>query len=98
MFQWLFDRFPRRERLRQHAPHLEALAIHGQSHPSPTLGTNSLVYQQAPWVYLAINRIAEAAALVPLQIRRLLGEREEALGCAPAARPARGAKPDAQPF
>ena len=83
MFQWLFDRFPRRERLRQRAPHLEALAIHGQFQPSPTLGADSLVYQQAPWVYLAINRIAEAAALVPLQIRRMLGGREEALGAHP---------------
>lgn len=83
MFQWLFDRFPRRERLRRRAPHLEALAVHGQFQPSPTLGSDSLVYQQAPWVYLAINRIAEAAALVPLEIRQVLAGREELLGAHP---------------
>ena len=37
------------------------------------------VYQQSPWVYIAINRIAEAAALVPLQVMRLEGERRLAV-------------------
>ncbi|MCY3719514.1 MAG: phage portal protein [Anaerolineaceae bacterium] len=37
------------------------------------------VYQQSPWVYIAINRIAEAAALVPLQVFRLEGERRLAV-------------------
>jgi HK97 family phage portal protein len=32
------------------------------------------VYQQSSWVYLAVNRIAEAAALVPLHVLRLDGE------------------------
>ena len=77
MFQWLLDRFPRRERLRERAPHLEALAMHGPAQPAPNSVNESLVYQQAPWVYLAINRIAEAAALVPLQVRRMLAGREE---------------------
>ena len=83
MFQWLFDRFPRRERLRQRAPHLEALAIHSPFQPAPTIENDSLVYQQAPWVYLAINRIAEAAALVPLEVRRLQEGREELDGAHP---------------
>jgi phage portal protein BeeE len=29
------------------------------------------VYQQSPWVYVAVNRIAEAAALTPLHVSRL---------------------------
>jgi phage portal protein BeeE len=33
------------------------------------------MYQQSPWVYVAINRIAEAAALVPLRVLQLDGER-----------------------
>ena len=83
MFQWLFDRIPRRERLRQRAPHLEALALHGPFQPAPTIANDALVYQQAPWVYLAINRIAEAAALVPLEVRRLQAGREELDGAHP---------------
>ena len=83
MFQWLLNRIPRREGLRERAPHLEALALHGQADPTPSLGRQSLVYQQAPWVYLAINRIAEAGALVPLRIWRRFGEREESLGAHP---------------
>lgn len=39
--------------------------------PIPTAGT---VYQQSPWVYIAVNRIAEAAALVPLRVMRVQGE------------------------
>lgn len=78
MFQWLWDRIPKRERLRQRAPHLEALAIHGPNFPIAS-SEDSAVYQQSPWVYLAINRIAEAAALVPLRVWRLLPGREEAL-------------------
>ena len=83
MFQWLFDRFPRSERLRRHAPHLEALALHGPFQPAPTIANDALVYQQAPWIYLAINRIAEAAALVPLEVRRLQAGREELDGAHP---------------
>lgn len=83
MFQWLFDRIPRRERLQRHAPHLEALAVHGSDQSAPRMQNDSLLYQQAPWVYLAINRIAEAAALVPLEIRRVLAEREELDGAHP---------------
>lgn len=41
---------------------------------SPTqalsLGSASRVYAQSPWVYTAVNRIAEACALVPLRIYR----------------------------
>ena len=37
------------------------------------------VYQQSPWVYIAITRIAEAAALVPLQVLRVAGERRLAV-------------------
>jgi len=41
--------------------------------------TRTRAYQQSPWVYIAINRIAEAAALVPLQVLRLEGERRLAV-------------------
>lgn len=39
-----------------------------------SLGGYSRVYQHSPWVYIAVNRIAEACALVPLRIYRRAGE------------------------
>jgi HK97 family phage portal protein len=43
---------------------------------SPPAGiAHSRVYQQSPWVYVAVNRIAEAAALVPLRVLRQAGGR-----------------------
>ncbi|MBI5671090.1 MAG: phage portal protein [Chloroflexi bacterium] len=59
------------------APHVAAVARHNDFH-WPNLAethNHSLVYQQSPWVYVAVNRIAEAAALVPLRVLRLDGER-----------------------
>jgi HK97 family phage portal protein len=75
MFNWLASVFPRRQGLRP-APHLESVARHN------TLGWPNLaavesqarVYQQSPWVYIAVNRIAEAAALVPLRVTRRLSD------------------------
>jgi hypothetical protein len=80
MFNWLTSRFPRRpaDRPRTAAPHLEAVAAHNQV-LSPDLSLIDLqarVYQQSPWVYLAVSRIAEAAALVPLRVYRRVGERQ----------------------
>jgi HK97 family phage portal protein len=37
------------------------------------------VYMASPWVYVAVNRIAEAAALVPFRVVARVGEREIAI-------------------
>lgn len=77
MFNWLSTLFPRRSALRP-APHLEALAVHN-AFTGPNLAeteAQSQVYRQSPWVYIAVNRIAEAAALVPLRVMRLQGEKK----------------------
>jgi HK97 family phage portal protein len=77
MMNWLSTQFGslRRRGLRP-APHVAAVAVHNSMHwVDPALAANTRVYQQSPWVYVAVNRIAEAAALVPLQVFRLEGER-----------------------
>ncbi|MBN8619663.1 MAG: phage portal protein [Anaerolineae bacterium] len=69
MFNWLSTVFPRRKGFRP-APHLTAVAAHNAL-AWPDLSraeAQSRLYQQSPWVYIAINRIAEAAALVPLHV------------------------------
>lgn len=76
MLNWLSTQFNRRKGLRP-APHLEAVAVHN-SYPWPNLAeaeAQSRIYQQSPWVYISVNRIAEAAALVPLSVYRLSGEK-----------------------
>jgi phage portal protein BeeE len=58
------------------APHVAAVAVHNQFR-WPNLAESegqTRVYQQSPWVYIAINRIAEAAALTPLRVYRSDGE------------------------
>ncbi len=76
MFNWLGNLFSRTMRLRQDAPHIEAVAAHNRYQLGPPLDLNSpRVYEQSPWVYIAINRIAEACALVPLRVFRLAGEK-----------------------
>ena len=75
MLNWLSTFFPRRNGLRP-APHIEAMAVHNAM-LWPNLAETAkqtLIYQQSPWVYIAVNRIAEAAALVPLKVLRLHGE------------------------
>ncbi|MEZ4671832.1 MAG: phage portal protein [Anaerolineae bacterium] len=70
MFNWLSTVFPRRRGLRP-APHVQAVALHN-SYRWPNLAeaqAQSELYRQSPWVYIAVNRIAEAAALVPLRVR-----------------------------
>ena len=76
MFNWLGNFFSnRRERLRGRAPHIESVALHNRNPLSPPIDTQSArVYAQSPWVYIAINRIAEAGALVPLNVFRLEAE------------------------
>ena len=70
MLNWLSERL----RLRQsqpRAPILSAIAAHHAPFglaPSAAAEQAGRVYAQSPWVYVAVNRIAEAAALVPLNI------------------------------
>ncbi|GAB4511693.1 MAG: hypothetical protein OHK0046_10120 [Anaerolineae bacterium] len=70
MFNWLS------KVLRPRAPHLESIAIHNdaQFFPPEIGASHGRLYQTAPWVYVAVNRIAEAAALTPLKVYRLEGE------------------------
>ncbi len=80
MFKWLLQWFTGRERLRA-APHIAAVAQHNAL-LWPELGAvegQARVYEQSPWVYIAVNRIAEAAALVPLQVMRVTGEQQVAV-------------------
>lgn len=76
MFKWLSNRFrTRRHQLRPQVPFIESTAVHSSFHLPPALDVHSArVYEQSPWVYIAINRIAEAGALVPLRVFRLEGE------------------------
>ena len=77
MFNWLSDLFSaRRKGLRPGAPHIESLATHNSfSTAPPTEAQSTRLYEQSPWVYIAINRIAEAGALAPLKVYRLAGEK-----------------------
>ncbi len=77
MFNWLSDLFKtRRKGLRPQAPHIESVAAHNSFISGPLVDARSAsVYEQSPWVYIAINRIAEAGALVPLKVYRLAGEK-----------------------
>ncbi len=75
MFNWLSTLFPHRAGLRQ-PPYLEAVAVHNAM-LWPNLAEtaqHTRLYQQSPWVYFAVNHIAEAAALVPLHVVRQQGE------------------------
>ena len=81
MFNWLGNIFSaQRKRLRKGAPHIERIATHNSYSLNPPLDVQSAsVYEQSPWVYIAINRIAEAGALVPLRVYRLLDEQRIAI-------------------
>ncbi len=88
-FDWLFGR--RRsgaDRLQTRIPHLAAVARHN-AFAWPALTTyerQAAVYESSAWVYVAVNRIAEAAALVPLGVYRVQGERRAPLEAHPAER------------
>jgi len=74
--------------LRVRAPHLAAVAQHN-AFAWPALSTyerQAAVYESSVWVYTAVNRIAEAAALTPLHLFRLEGERRVPLIAHPAER------------
>ena len=86
MFNWLTDFFRvRRDRLRTRAPHIERVAAHNSHFLNPPLDIHSArVYAGSPWVYIAINRIAEAGALVPLKVSDSTGA-DTALTATPSA-------------
>lgn len=74
-----FRRFSPFKRALRPASHVEAVALHN-THTWPNLAeaeAQSRVYQYSPWVYIAVNRIAEAAALVPLHVLRVTGDQRE---------------------
>src|SRR5688500_10840424 len=78
MFNWVSQVFTGRGKRLRRAPHIEAVARHN-SFIWPNLaeaGAQARVYQQSPWVYIAINRIAEAVALVPLRVMQMQGEKK----------------------
>ena len=85
-FDRLFGRV--RHDLRPGVPVVEAVAAHnGWSWPSlASLEAQTAAYEGSPWVYVAVNRIAEAAALVPLRVYRLEGERRIPQEAHPAER------------
>jgi len=78
MFNWLSNFFGRtpRNRLRKESPHLEAVAVHNSSFFNNTWQQtqHGTMYQQSSWVHVAVSRIAEAGALVPLNVLQLDGE------------------------
>ena len=79
MFNWLSNLFPQKPRdvLTTQPPHLEAVAVHNNHifHEREAMAEAAEIYRQSSWVYVAVSRIAEAAALVPLRVFRLEGEK-----------------------
>ncbi len=76
MFDWIQRLFTGREALRHPAPHIAPVAHHnGTVYPNlAEASAQATAYTRSPWVYIAVSRIAEAAALVPLHVYRLDGE------------------------
>lgn len=79
MFNWFSNWFNRTpdDDLRRNSPHVEAVAVHNSTYFGDSLRTteHNTIYTQSPWVYVSVNRIAEAAALVPLRVYALQGEK-----------------------
>ena len=72
MWQWLANLFGTpRQALQAQAPRI---AVQTQVVNDDPQLTQLSTYQHASWVYVAVNRIAEAGALVPLHITRTTGE------------------------
>jgi HK97 family phage portal protein len=71
------SRFGGAGNLRTAAPHIQAVAAHNSYRWADLAGLEAQgrAYQASTWVYVAVNRIAEAGALVPLHVYRLEGER-----------------------
>lgn len=69
MLQWLSARFSRRSQSPVR-PALFAARQPGLMSTPLAVAPYSRLYQQSPWIYVAVNRISEASALVPLRIFR----------------------------
>lgn len=80
MFNWLSNllSFPILTRLRTTPPPLIPQMIDSGGRGTPQI-SHLNAYEASSWVYVAINRIAEAAALVPLQVYRMEGDRRLAV-------------------
>lgn len=83
MFDWFSNFFGRtaRHTLQAHPPHVEAVARHHSPLSSQRFAQaqHSTLFQQSPWVHVAVSRIAEAGALVPLQVLQRQGDRQIAV-------------------
>jgi HK97 family phage portal protein len=79
MFNWLSSILSKKPKnaLATHPPHLEAVAVHNNHifHERDEMAQAAEIYRQSSWIYVAVSRIAEAAALVPLRVMRLEGEK-----------------------
>jgi HK97 family phage portal protein len=71
MLNWISNLFTRRGTLRETVPHIEAVAAH-RAWPAPP-ADDPATYSVSPYVYIAVNKIAEACALVPLNIQTAAG-------------------------
>ncbi len=79
MFNWVSGWFRREgdaNTLRTQPPHIEVVAGHNGPvwSASPEALAHAEMYRLSPWVYVAVNRIAEAGALVPLRVYHRRGE------------------------
>ncbi|MCU0499001.1 MAG: phage portal protein [Anaerolineae bacterium] len=76
MFNWLSSllSFPIVSRLRTTPPPLIPQTIQHSVRATPQI-SHLNAYEASSWVYVAINRIAEASALVPLHVYRIEGDR-----------------------
>ncbi|MEO1164110.1 MAG: phage portal protein [Chloroflexota bacterium] len=80
MFNWLTQFFSTRRNTLQRTPrHIEAVAVHNNTLSSTKhkQQQHTTMYQQASWVHVAVNRIAEAGALVPLKVLAMNGEQTQ---------------------
>jgi HK97 family phage portal protein len=82
MFNWLSSLLVKNPQKPKNAlatqpPHLEAVAVHNNHifHEREEMAQSAEIYRQSSWVHVAVSRIAEAAALVPLRVMRLEGEK-----------------------
>lgn len=76
MLNWLSNLFSKngKNKLEARTPHVEAVAVHNSFYEPYNMAQHATIYSQSPWVHMAVNRIAEAGALVPLKVLRVQGE------------------------
>lgn len=69
MWGFFSNLFTNRQTLRRYAPHISAVAT--EISTTPLMPNDAQSYEGAPYVYVAINRIAEACALVPMELHQM---------------------------